>query len=38
MMAQMRYRDGVGMAGGPGKKGKTFLDIFTNAQKKTGMR
>lgn len=37
MMAQMRYRDGVGKAGGQGGNGKTFLDIFTRGQRKTGM-
>jgi hypothetical protein len=38
MVAQARYRDDVGRTGGPAKKGKTFLDIFTNGQKQTEER
>jgi hypothetical protein len=38
MVAQTRYRDEVGRAGGPAKKGKTFLDIFTRGQKQTEER
>ena len=36
MMAQMRYRDGVGKSGGKAKKGKTFLEILIKGQKETG--
>jgi hypothetical protein len=35
MIAQMRYRDGVGRAGGKKRGKKTFLELFAEAQAKT---